>query len=137
MVVKDLSVALEVHIGRGDVVEGFVVALVVVKVGKRLNYLFQVGRKVVVIKTDDIFERAVVALDFTLCHGMEGFTANMSELLLLEEGSQVAGQKGKTVVGQQAWAMVDLSVLNPAEGEGFVESGLHVASSHAGVERPS
>jgi diadenosine tetraphosphatase ApaH/serine/threonine PP2A family protein phosphatase len=35
-------VAPEVHIGRGDVVEGFVVALVVVKVGKRLNSLFQV-----------------------------------------------------------------------------------------------
>ena len=72
--------ATQEHIGRGDIAEGFMVAVVVVMVDEGGHGPFQVPWKVVMLKADEVFEGTMVALNLALGHGMEGFAPDMANI---------------------------------------------------------
>ena len=66
------------HIGRGRVVERFVMPVMVVVFNELTDRLFQLPRVVVVFQLDDVLHRTVIAFDLPLLrHRMVGRTACM------------------------------------------------------------
>ena len=65
------------------------IALLIVVVDEIGDSLLKLPGEIVVLKADDIFQGAMVALDFTLRHGMEGFATNVGQLVFLEERRQL------------------------------------------------
>ena len=52
-VVKDLSRTPEIHISRGDVIEGFVVTMIIVMVDEGGNGLLQLPGEIEVLQTEE------------------------------------------------------------------------------------
>jgi len=74
----------EVDVGRCDIVQGFLVAAIVVVAGKAIDLLLELPREVVGLQLDDVFQRAVIALELALGHGMVGRTSGMRDASALE-----------------------------------------------------
>ncbi len=74
--------AAGVDIGRGQIVQTLVVAAVVVVIDEVGEAGFELPRQVVVPQQDLVFQRAVVALDFALGHGVIGFAPGVIHSVL-------------------------------------------------------
>ena len=72
----------EVDIGRGDVTERFVVAMVVVVFDKVGDFSFKLPRIIVAPKRHQVFHGTVIALDFALCHRVMRSAADMPDALV-------------------------------------------------------
>ena len=72
----------EVDIGRGDVIERLVVAMIVVVFDKAGDFSFELPRVVVAPQRHKIFHGAVVALDLTLRHRVIRSAADMPDALV-------------------------------------------------------
>ena len=80
----DGSGSAEVGIGRCDVVEAFVVALVVVVLDEGFDLTFQIAGQEVVLQQHTVLERLVPAFDLALGLRMEGRAAYMIHAVLAE-----------------------------------------------------
>ena len=67
----------EVDIGRCQVAQALVVALVIVVLDEAIDVGFKVTRQVVVFKQDAVLERLVPTLDLALGLGMAGRSADV------------------------------------------------------------
>ncbi len=87
-----------------------------------------------IVKADDVFEGAVVALNLALGHGMVGFATNMANIDLLEVLGQLLGNIGRAIVGQQPWTMLKLDLGNACFSQGDIQCVLNIGGCHAGDE---
>ena len=86
---KNALTATEVHIGRSQVVETLVIAPGVVVVDELTQPCLELTRQVVVLEQDLVLERAVIALDLTLGHGMIGvLRQNLNSNILMMEPAE-------------------------------------------------
>src|ERR1041384_6779588 len=85
----DLLSTSKIDIRWGEIVQRLVVTLLVVMVNEPRNGLLQFPGKVMVLQTDDILERAVVALNLALGHGMEGSPARVAQPMHLKIVCQI------------------------------------------------
>ena len=72
----------EVDIGRGDVTQRLVVAMIVLVFDKTGDFSFELPRVVVAPQRHQVFHGAVVALDLALCHRVIGSAADMPDALV-------------------------------------------------------
>ncbi len=73
-----------VHVSRRQVIERFVIALIVVMIDEGLDLLFQFTWKVVMLQVYNIFQRAVTALYLALRLRMIAGAPNVDHILLLK-----------------------------------------------------
>ena len=85
-----LSSASKKHIGRRQIVQGFMIALRIIVLDKGTNRLRELPGKIVMLQADDIFDGAMVALDFTLSLRMIWRAASMLDAMLRQILGQIA-----------------------------------------------
>ena len=73
-----------VNIGRGEVVQRLVHALVVVVLHKLAELVIQMPGQIIVLQIDDVFHGAMIAFNLALGHGMIRSRANMLDMVALE-----------------------------------------------------
>ncbi len=72
----------EIDIGRGQVVQAFVVAPVVIPLDKGRALSLQRARQVVILQQDAVLHGLMPAFDLALCLGMRGRAADMLNAVL-------------------------------------------------------
>ena len=82
--------APEVDVSRGKIVEALVIAGMVVVRHEGGDLALEIAGQVVVLKQDAVLERLMPALDFALGLRMEGRSADMLDVLLVQPISQIA-----------------------------------------------
>ncbi len=92
----------EVGVGRCDVFQALVIALVVVMFDERLDLSLQIAGQEVVLQQDAVLQGLVPTFDLALSLGMERCTANVTHLLVCQIVGQFARHIAGAVVGQQA-----------------------------------
>jgi hypothetical protein len=105
----------------GQVVDGFMVTLVVVIRHKFSNRLFQFAGRIVVLQFDHILHGAMPALDLALGHGVIGGTPNMLDVFDFEKCCQVFGQVGRTIIRKQPGAMSHAHLFEPCFLQGPIQ----------------
>ena len=95
---QDGLTAPEVDVGRGEIVDALVIALVVVVRDECIDLSFEIAGQIIVLEQDAVLERLMPALDFPLRHRMIRRTTRMSHVLPLEPFGQVAGDVARPVV---------------------------------------
>ena len=124
------------HIGGCDVVERFVIALVVV-VGHEIgDGLLEFPGEVEGVELDDGFHRAMIPLDFALGLGMMSPSVNLRDVQRVEVVGQGLGDERRAVVRQQPRAMFDLDMLNAGEVHSELERLLDVGCAHGRSQPP-
>ena len=98
---EDGGTAAEVNVGGGQVVEAFVISVVIVVVGERVDLRFEVARQVVVFEQDAVLQGLVPALDLALGLRMVGGAAHVRHLPVAEPFGEVAGYVARPIIGQQ------------------------------------
>lgn len=73
----------ELGLGRRDIVQAFMMALLVIALDERLDLAFKITGQEVVFQEDVVFEGLVPAFDLALCLGMERGTAYMAQSSVL------------------------------------------------------
>ena len=72
----------EIDISRGQVVQAFVIAPVIILLDELLNLSLQRARQVVILQQDAVLHGLVPAFDLALRLGMRGRTANVLDAVL-------------------------------------------------------
>src|SRR6476661_1590666 len=83
--------APEVDIGRREVFQALVIALVVVVIDEPADAGFEIARQVIVFQQDAVLQGLMPALDLALGLRMIGRATNMRHILLVEPFCQFAG----------------------------------------------
>ena len=98
---EDGVCSAEVDVGRCQVAEALVVAVVVVVLDEAGDGLLERTRKVVILEQDPVLQGLVPALDLALGLGMVRSAADMIHALLLEPGGKIVGDIGRAIVAEQ------------------------------------
>jgi hypothetical protein len=111
---QDGLAAAEIDVGRGEVTQALVVALVVIVGDEGLDLRLEVAGQVVVLEQNAVLQGLVPTLDLALCLGVlalclgvAGRAADMVDCLFVQPLRQLAGDVAGPIVGQQARAAVD------------------------------
>ena len=88
---EDAGSPAEVDVGRRQIIQALVVAVMVVMVDERLDLRFQITGQIVVFQQDAVLERLVPTLDLALGLWMIGRTANVGHLPVVEPAGEIAG----------------------------------------------
>ena len=97
----------EVDIGRRQVSEASVIAVLVVVIDKVVDRLLQRLRELAVLKQDAVLQGLVPALDLALDLRMVRSAAYVINALILEPRGQIAGYVGRAVVAKQPRPVCD------------------------------
>src|SRR5262245_61428365 len=95
----------EVDVSRREIGNALVVSEVVVVSDEVADLLFEIARKVIVLKQDAVLERLMPAFDLALGLRMQGRPANMAHALVMEPFRQIAGHVARAIVTQEPGAM--------------------------------
>ena len=128
--------AAEVDIGGGQIVETLMVATVVVVIDEGGEAGFELPRQVVVLQQDLVFQRAVVALDLALRHGVIGFAPGVIDRVLRQPGSQLTGEVRRPVVAQQPRSMPEADALQPGTAQGERQGVGNIGGGHGRTQLP-
>ena len=82
--------APEVDVSWGKIIEALVIGGMVVMRHEGRDLAFEVAGQVIVLKQDAVLERLMPALDFALGLRMEGRSADMLDVLLVQPIGQIA-----------------------------------------------
>ena len=104
----------EVDIGRGEIAEALVVALVIVVIDEDVDPVFEITRQEVVLEQDAVLERLMPALDLALGLRMKRSAADMAHAVGVDPFGEFAGDVGRPVVAEQFWL-----VQHPVRRQGF------------------
>ena len=107
----DGCVAPEVNVGRRDVGEALVVAMVVVMIDEGADLHFQIARQVVVLQQDPVLECLMPALDLALRLRMVWRTPDVVHALVFKPVSQIAGDIRRPVIAEQPRFVDDIGAV--------------------------
>ena len=74
---NDSGVSAEVGVGRGDVFQTFVVAVVIVMIDELADLVFKITRQIIVLQQDAVLQGLVPAFNLALSLRMVGRTARV------------------------------------------------------------
>jgi len=100
--VEDLVGSAEVHIGRCQVVQAFVVAVVIVVIDEGCDGALKIARQVIVLEQDAALERQVPSLDLALGHQMIGLAMGVGHTLAVEPVGKFARDIGRATGRRRA-----------------------------------
>ncbi len=104
---QDCLTAPEVHVGRCQIAQAFMIASMVVVIDEPANAGLKITRQVVVFQEDAVLERLMPALDLALCLRMVGRAANVSHVLCSQPICQLSRDVAGTIIAEQARLMDD------------------------------
>ena len=93
----------EVGVGRGHVVQAFMVALMVVVLDEGLDLDLKVARQEVVFQQNTVLQGLMPALDLALRLRMEGGSTDMAHALGFDIFRQLSGNIAGSIVTEQPW----------------------------------
>ena len=108
---QDGFATAKIDVGRGEVADALVVAMVVVLVDEGGDGGFQFPFEEVVFEQDAVFQGLVPAFDFALGLGMHRRAANMFHALVLEVFGQIPRNVGRAIVAEQARFVQNLGTV--------------------------
>jgi hypothetical protein len=77
---QDCVASTEVHVGRRQIAQALVVALVVIVIDEPGDAGFKIARQVIVLEQDAVFERVMPAFGLALCLRVAGRAANVAHV---------------------------------------------------------
>src|SRR6516165_1304653 len=81
---QDCLTAPEVHVGRSQIAQAFMIASMVVVIDEPANASLEITRQVVVFQENAVLERLMPTFDLALCLWMVGGATNMSDVLCIQ-----------------------------------------------------
>ena len=108
----DGCVAPEVNVGRRDVGEALVVAMVVVMIDEGADLHFQISGQIVVFEQDPVLERLMPALDLALCLRVVWRTPDVVHALGFKPVSKITGDIRRPVIAEQPRFVDDIGVVS-------------------------
>ena len=90
--------ATGVDVGRGEVVQAFVVAPVIVVIDEGTDLGLEIAWQIVVLQQDAVLECLMPALDLALRHRVIGCAADMLDPFAVEPGGEIGGDVARPVV---------------------------------------
>ena len=108
---QDGLATTEVDIGRRQVVQALMVAVMVVVADEVADLEFEMPRQQVVLEQDAVLQGLVPTLDLALGLGMVGRSPNMLHAVVMEPVGQVGGDVGGAVVTEQSGLVNDVSLI--------------------------
>ena len=108
---QDGLTTTEVDIGRRQVVQALVVAVMVVVADEVADLELQMARQQVVLEQDAVLQCLVPALDLALGLGMVSRSTNMLHAVVMKPVGQVGGDVGGAIVTDQAGLVNDVSLI--------------------------
>ncbi len=103
--------APEVDIGRREIAQALVVAVVVVVADKGFDLCFKIAGQIVVFQQDAVLEGMMPSLDLALSLGMIRSAANVLHIAIVEPFRQIAGDITGAVLVQQPWLVNDRCLI--------------------------
>ena len=101
----------EVGMGRCDVVQALVIALMVVMLDERFDLSFEIAGQEVVFQQDAVLERLVPAFDLALCLRMHRCAAHMAHLVSFDIFRQFARDVTGAIVAEQPRLMLNSGMV--------------------------
>jgi hypothetical protein len=126
----------EVDIGRRDVVQALVVALMVVVLDERFDLSFEIAGQEVVFQQDAVFECLVPAFDLALGLRMHRGTTHMAHLLCLDIFGQFTCDVAGTIVAEQPGLVLNSSMIAARRCQGHVERIGDIFCPHIAAQPP-
>ncbi len=108
---NDGCLTSEVGVCRRDVVQAFVVAMVVIVIDEGADLVFEITGQIIVFQRDPILQRLVPTLDLPLRLRVIGSAANMVNFLIFQPFRQIAGDVGRAIVAEQPRFMDDICLV--------------------------
>ena len=96
--------ASEIDIGRREIAQDIVIAVLVVMLNEGLDMVFQIPGQIVALQKNAVLQRLMPAFNLALCHGVVGRAADMLEVAVAEPGCQITGDVAGTIVRQEPWS---------------------------------
>lgn len=103
----DLLSPPEVDVRRGNIAQRLVVTPVIVVSHESSNRLPELPGEIMVLQADDVLERAVVAFNLALGHGMKRLATRVAQAMRLKISCEICGDVSRAVVGEQTWTMLE------------------------------
>ena len=107
----DGCVTPKVDVGRRDVGEALVIAMVVVMIDEDADLHFQIARQVVVLQQDPVLERLMPALDLTLGLRMVWRAPDVVHALVFEPVGKITRDIGRPIVAEQPRFVDDIGAV--------------------------
>ena len=101
----------EVDVGRRQIVQALMVAVMVVVFDKRLDLRLQIARQIVVLEEDAILQGLVPALDLALGLGMIWRAADVRHFPVAEPVGEITGDVARPIVRQQSRLVTDMRLV--------------------------
>ena len=95
----------KVYIGRGKVVDCFMIPVIIVIVHECAQSKFKFPGQKVVLQFDDVLHRTVVAFYLSLCLRMVWSTPYMVHFFVPDEFFKVVADVARAIVGQEPWSL--------------------------------
>lgn len=99
--------ALEVDIGRGEVLQALVIAPVVIVIDESIDLLPEITGQVVVFQQDAVLQGLVPALDLSLSLRMVWCPSDMIHFLIFQPFSKFTRDITGSVITEQPWLVED------------------------------
>lgn len=109
--VDDFGGTAEVHVGLCQVVQAFVIAVVIVVFDEGCDGPLKIARQIIVLQQDAALKRQVPSLDLALRYRVIGLAAGVAHALAVEPLGKFGGDIGRPVVAEQAWPLLDPSLV--------------------------
>ena len=126
----------EVDIGRREVVDALMVAMVVVVFDEGTDLSFEISGQIVVVEQDAVLQGLMPALDLALRLGMIRSPTHVLHVLALEPGGEIVRDVARSVVAQKPWPLHDGDVVETGGRERLFERGSDVGSAHRRAQPP-
>ncbi len=128
---QNLLISAKIYICRGQIIQRFVIALMIVVVHKTSDLLLKLPGIEIVLQLDHVLHRTMIALDLTLGHGMIGRTAYVLDMLALQKGFEFSGNITGTVIGQQSRAVLHQDMLQAGPIQSYLQGVLNIQGGHS------
>ncbi len=110
---QDGLTASEVDVGRREISQALVVAVVIVVLDEGLDLVLQITGQIIVLKQYPVLQGLVPTLDLALGLRMVGRAPDMLDVAVVEPFCQIAGDVRRTIVRQQPWPVDHIGLIDP------------------------
>jgi len=130
-------VAPEVDVGRCDVVQALVVALVVVVIDEGPDLAFKVAGQVVILQQNPVLHGLVPTFDFTLGLWVERRATDMLHVLPFQPCGQITGDVTGAVIAEQTRRVAHNRLIAARCCQGQLDRVGHILGAHVCAKLPS
>jgi hypothetical protein len=133
----DGFVAPEVDVGRCDVVQALVVALVVIILHEGRDLAFEITGQVIVFQQYSVLHCLMPTLYLALGLRVERGSANVTHFVIIQPFGQIPRDAARPIVAEQARHVPNDRLIAPRRSQGQFDCVSHIFGPHVGAEFPA